>query len=184
VGSDKDRGFWAIAIGAALVVVAVIYGLRARVADSPVPAAVARFETSSAVGQALAQSPAARPTAERRPQIIASVFECRANGRRVFSDQRCGASTRVRSVAVPNRMDPQDTGSLREPMSVPAPAHPQYGAAVNAGNQEECADIEREQGAINAHMREGYGAAEGEFLRDRLRTLSNMYHALHCRHFH
>jgi hypothetical protein len=83
-------------------------------------------------------------------------------------------------------MDPQDTRILGQRISAPeADQRPDLGyAQAFAITASQCSDIERARDAINARMREGYSGAEGEFLRERLRKLSDEYYGLHCRHFH
>jgi hypothetical protein len=118
---------------------------------------------------------------------IATVFECRVRGQRIYSDQRCGPEADERPIQAPNRMDSQDTSILSSPDVVLERSRSERGSTeepvVNSARSE-CDRIEQEKNSINARMREGYGSPEGERLRDRLRLLGDRYYDLHCRHFH
>lgn len=98
----------------------------------------------------------------------------------MFSDERCGADARVRAIRDPSHMDAQDTTILSVPVSFTGRPPAAYTATLDSRSA--CASIESEQDRINARMREGYGAAEGETLRARLRRLSDEYYGLRCRH--
>jgi hypothetical protein len=79
-------------------------------------------------------------------------------------------------------MDPQDTSILAEPVLEPV----RFNGAPQGrpgDNRTQCTQIEAERDAINARMREGYGAGEGEVLRERLRNLSTLWYEERCRHF-
>jgi hypothetical protein len=133
-----------------------------------------------------------RPTPQASPAPpadarIATVFECRVRGQRIYSDQRCGPQADERPIQAPNRMDSQDTSILSSPDLVLERLRSERGnteePVVNSARSE-CDRIEQEKNSINARMREGYGSPEGERLRDRLRVLGDRYYDLHCRHFH
>jgi hypothetical protein len=99
------RCLWTIAVGIALIIVGTLYGGRGA---GPSESATA-LHAPRAVKQ-----PSAGPAvySGHRRDFIASVYECRRRGERIFSDERCGSDARVRTIRDPSRMDIQDTGSL------------------------------------------------------------------------
>lgn len=129
---------------------------------------------------------AAQDNARPAERVIATVYECRANSRSIYSDRRCGQDAQRRSIRRPNGMDPQDTRILSVPVPAPSVAADRRGTGAVAPDEArlECSSIESEKDSINARMRSGYGSAEGEWLRGRLRALDARYHDLHCHHFH
>lgn len=134
------------------------------------------------------QKPPPRIVIERAADTpMATVFECRVNGQRIYSDQRCGSMSEEHPIQAPNRMDAQDTGILSSPEEVLARSRSELGYAlepvVDTG-ADECTRIEDEQNSIDARMRKGYTASEGEWFRSRLRVLSARYYDLRCQHFH
>jgi hypothetical protein len=180
---NRERWFWTITSTLAVAIVMALYA----------------FSTPDVNNTATNAAPAlAHTTDVKRPPATASleraadprgatVFECRESGQRIYSDQRCGPSAAEHPVQAPNSMDAQDTGILSSPEEVLARSRSerQYAqeAAPDAGLGE-CSRIEEERNAIDARMRKGYNAPEGEWLRERLRVLSSRYYDLRCRHFH
>lgn len=134
-----------------------------------------------------APRPLPHASPERPPDPrIATVFECRVNGQRIYSDQRCGSSADERPIPAPNRMDAQDTSILSSPDAVLARSRSERTNAkepVVDATQSECRRIEEQKNSIDARMREGYTSLEGERFRDRLRGLAARYYELRCRHF-
>ena len=178
MGGTYDRYFWTVAVGLALIIVGTLYGSGRQGTAPTAPAAAAPAPVPDIV----------RPFSERSPassvhaRFIASVYECRRGGERVFSDERCGSDARLRTIRDPSHMDAQDTTILSVPVSWTVRS--QAAEAAPVPDSGACASIEREQQAINARMREGYAAGEGEILRARLRKLSGEFYGLRCRHFH
>ena len=178
MGADKDRWFWTFAVGVALIVVGTIYGSGGRASG-----AVPRERPAAPPAAPLAAQDFTEPAAPASPrQVIASVYECRTRGRHVFSDERCGSGAELRTIQAPSRMDPQDTSILTQP--VVEPVRFNRTPAGSAGdNHTLCMQIETERDALNARMRGGYAAGEGEVLRERLRNLSDLWYEERCRHF-
>jgi hypothetical protein len=121
-----------------------------------------------------------------QPTRIATVFECEQRGERVFSDRRYGQNAQERAIEAPNRMDALNPSVVE--LSISEPRHPSVTAprvvpAAPESPRMQCRAIEEEKERINARMREGYGSAEGEVLRDRLRKLAAEYYDLRCHHF-
>lgn len=182
---NRERWFWSIAGAVAVAVVAALYVSSAPDGINPA--------TQPTASLALKQA----PDEQKAPPLIVieratetrteTVFECRVNGQRTYSDQRCGSMSEEHPLQAPNRMDAQDTSILASPEEVLASTRSEHRHAqelvVDTGS-DECTRIEDEKNSIDARMRKGYMAPEGEFLRDRLRVLSARYYDLRCRHIH
>jgi len=177
-----------LAAGGAAAVVAAIFMLRENVnpLTAAAPAAAAATAGTSLPGGDVRGAAYSAVPAPGNIETIATVYECSVDGHRMFSDQRCGRGARARDIHAPNRMDAMDTGTLDEPVSATTQfaQPPAFQVRAPEDNTAECTAIEQEKDSINAHMREGYSAAEGEHLRERLRRLDDRYYELRCRHFH
>ena len=179
MGADKDRWFWTFAVGVALIVVGTIYGSGGRASGSVPQERTAAPAAAPLLARDFTEHAAPVPS---QHDVIASVYECRTHGHRVFSDESCGSGAEVRSIKAPSRMDPQDTSILAEPVAEPVRFN-RTPAGSPGDNRTLCMQIETERDAINARMRGGYGAGEGEVLRERLRNLSDLWYEERCRHF-
>jgi hypothetical protein len=192
VDTDRDREGWFWIITSALVV-AIVAALHAFGASGPSSVKTSTVETAmSAPLPAKDAIDVPRPTPQASPARpadarIATVFECRVSGQRIYSDHRCGSKADERPIQAPNRMDAQDTSILSSPDAVLARSRSERANTqepVVDSARSECDWIEQQKNLINARMREGYGSPEGERLRDRLRVLGARYYDLRCRHFH
>jgi hypothetical protein len=186
---DRERWFWIITSALVVAIVAALHTFGASGLNSiktstqaatsaPLPA-----EDAIDVPRPFPQPSPARPADAR----IATVFECRVSGQRIYSDQRCGSKADERPIQAPNRMDAQDTSILSSPDAVLARSRSERANTeepVVDSARSECDSIEQQKNSINARMREGYGSPEGERLRDLLRVLGARYYDLRCRHFH
>jgi hypothetical protein len=183
VNRDDDSGFWWIATALSVAVVAALHFFG--VSPLPPPTLPAHADAAPLNEAANADENPAAPhtTPVVTDPVIATVYECRQNGIRVFSDSRCGTGAEVRTVHAPNRMDAQAIFVDPEPTEAVAgsTAPPQRAPAEEPVQKMQCREIQALKDQINARMRAGYGAAEGEHLRDRLRKLDDEYYALHCR---
>ena len=188
---DREGWFWIITSALAVAIVAVLHAFGASGASSSNTSLLqsARSAPLSAgreidVPKPPPEASLERPAADTR---IATVFECRVNGQRIYSDQRCGSKAEEHSIQAPNRMDPQDTSMLSSPEAVLARSRSERTYAevpVIDPARADCSSIEEEKNSINARMRAGYTSPEGEWFRDRLRVLAARYYELRCRHFH
>jgi hypothetical protein len=183
---DWERWFWIIT---SALVIAVVGALHSFGGSSPT-------SNSTSIPQAANSGPlpaqgeiaTSRLSLHAAPEAprIATVFECRINGQRIYSDQRCGSNADERPILAPNRMDAQDTGILSSPDDVIARSRSERTNAsepVFDASRSECSSIDEKKDSINARMREGYTSPEGEWFRDRLRVLGARYYELRCRHF-
>jgi len=125
---------------------------------------------------------ASRGAAKTPNDTIATVYECDSAGQRTFSDRRCAPNARERAIEAPSRMDPQDTRILSDPVSVESARQFNPSGEDVVNNTSECAAIQAEIDAIDAHMRAGYGSAEGQYLRTRRGKLRDHYYDLRCHH--
>jgi len=185
---DDDRGFWTVAIVLAIVVVAALHTYIGVVAEGSPHALAATPPPDRSAPQT--PSALAPPTVVRVPSTrIATVYECQQRGERVFSDHRCGTNAQERAIEAPNGMEPPDAAVIEfsrsepDPQSAPIAVLPAPSATATDGKDVRCRAIEEEKERIDARMREGYGSAEGEVLRDRLRKLDDEYYELRCHHF-
>jgi hypothetical protein len=191
VDTDRDWEGWFWLITSALVV-AVVGALHAFGGSSPSSNSTSSPQTViSAPLLAQVESDAPRLPSHANPEApadarIATVFECRVNGQRIYSDQRCGSNADEHPILGPNRMDAQNTNILSSPAEVLARSRSERTNArepVFDATRSECGSIEQQKKSINARMREGYTSSEGEWFRDRLRALDTRYYELRCRHF-
>src|SRR5262249_23470306 len=162
------------AILLAIATVTALHAFTGAVTDLPPPGVASAPATRRAITQPPDTGTRVTSGQASAPTLIASVFECERHGERVFSDRRCGENARVRAIAAPNRMEAPDPAVLALSMSEPAPAPfapPYASAAAPEHSRTRCRMLEEEKERIDARMRQGYGATEGEVLRERLRKL-------------
>jgi hypothetical protein len=180
----SNAGFRVAACVAAVLGAAAIYALRSQ----PLPAvAVAAAPSAPVPATAATSDPAVVPTSgaavpestPTRDNTIASVFQCDKGGQRIYSDQRCGEHAQVRQIEAPSRMDPQDTSILSQHIAYAVPdRQPVDDAAADLRAQ--CLELDQAIRAIDARARQGYGAAEGELLKDRRASLRDRVWELRC----
>jgi hypothetical protein len=151
---------------AVVVVLALIALARLEGPESVIPAPAPVPPPAQPVVQVLSPT---RIAADAAARPIATVYECEgATEGRVLSDAPCGEGAVVREVIAPNRMDtymaPRSTASeTSRAHSVPHPATP----------SDDCAGIQLQIDRINKRMRNRYSAREGEWMREKLRELSD-----------
>lgn len=102
-----------------------------------------------------------------------------ADGRVHFSDRpRPGAE-----LIPPEALQPQVMPAIEVAPSPPPQPQPRRSAAPSAreARADQCRRVEEGILALNARLRAGYRLAEGERLKDRLRSLKLKRHKLQCR---
>jgi hypothetical protein len=187
VNRDDDRGFWTMAIALAIAVVAALHAYSGVIGQGASVTPKAAVPPPASTTAQTASTPTPRTIAGLPSSRIATVYECQQRGERVFSDRRCGSNAQARAIEAPNGMEPPDPSvvelSQSEHDPAPVAVSPATPVARSDGQDIRCRAIEEEKERIDARMREGYRSAEGERLRDRLRTLDADYYDLRCHHF-
>jgi hypothetical protein len=185
---DEDRGFWTVVIALAIAVVAALHAYTGTLGEGPpVAQATASPAPHRGVEDNGGTAAPATPASVSSPRIT-TVYECVQRGERVFSDRRCGNNAQEHAIEEPNHMAPPDPSVVALSMSDPEP-NPTPAALASAAPaapqrpRSQCRAIEDAKERIDARMREGYGSAEGERLRERLRQLNTEYYELRCRRF-
>ena len=131
------------------------------------------------------------PQATAEPTAAHAIYRCKAADQITFSDRPCSADAQVYEVAS-GRVDPAQS----EP---PAPAAAQPARSAGASKdtprrrsakpsadaarakQVACDGIESRLRDLRSKMRSGYGAREGERLKERHRALQERRRAMQCR---
>jgi hypothetical protein len=116
------------------------------------------------------------------------VIACTVNGKRVYSDSACGADARPHEIATdrmntyaPPSIDTTPvavTSSVVESPPVFVPS--EHSRTSPQANGAACSAIQREIDAIDARMRQGYLAPEGERLRARRNEAKERFHDFGC----
>jgi hypothetical protein len=159
MGKDGNHWFWMASIGAAG---AVVLGIRVIAHSSVDVTAQAAPAPSVAAADASTRRTQVTPTptfAASGPaatvlnNTIATVYECDSAGQRAFSDRRCAPNASERAIEAPSRMDRQDTRILSDPVTVEYSRQFTPGGDGMVDNTSECAAIQAEIDAIDAHMR-------------------------------
>ena len=117
------------------------------------------------------------------PQVIATVYECNDDNGRVLSDQPCGDGAQVRHIEMPNLMRAQPDSNTRSITPSRSTRTRAARAPIEQGtsrNEACCESIDVHIDHINARMRQGYTSREGEYLRQRLRELSDQRWEANC----
>lgn len=116
------------------------------------------------------------------------VLACTVNGKRVYSDSVCGANARPHEIAT-DRMNTYappaiDTTPVPVESSVvespPVFVPSERSRSTPQANEAACEGIQREIDAIDARMRHGYLAQEGERLRTRRNEAKERFHDFGC----
>lgn len=181
--TEKARESWFWTVTAAIVAVTIAtlaYGVSDLLpASNTVPSQPA--STSLPAQASLFKTPTAPPPLARSG--VTTVFECHSGAERIYSDHRCAPGAKERSVPTPNSMNAQDTSNLLPPDEVMRRSQVERAARQEGTTnhaQSACEELQQEKDLINARMRQGYGLAEGEQLRRRLREISGEYFELRC----
>jgi hypothetical protein len=195
--SKRTAGLFAPAVAAAVAALAIhhFYGQGREVAE---PAVTASTSAVPVVPGEIVERPTLRPAPDASGVTVApgqrayaadgtvyvGVYECTVNGQRVVSDRPCGsgATERVLEVA-PAQAPPPPVPQYRptRPTTGPTPARNAAGSAsAVADNTAACAAVDRAIDNLNSQMRQGYGSAEGEYLRAEWHRLKQRRYDLGC----
>jgi hypothetical protein len=109
------------------------------------------------------------------------VYECKVEGRRIFSDQPCAADAKQRDIGESNRMDAQ-------PVSITTPDAPvKKKRVVDSSDKKQrvarCNRIREQLENIRSQERAGYTAKQGERLRERRVKLDEQYRSQRCERY-
>lgn len=140
---------------------------------------LAALSSSASLGKADDSAASSRSAAGSR-QTSTQVYQCAANGERIFSDHPCGADAVLREIAAPNRMASQE---VRGPMKHSATRSGAHEDPVETDQEKRirhCKKLRADRDRLDARLRAGYSGKEGERLRDRLRQLQSDYYESHC----
>ena len=177
---DTERDLLPWILGGALLIVAAIAA-----------AAIANSGDSPTIAQAKNQ-PLTRTVAHPSIMVvndppklpIGEVWECQKNGQRVFSDAPCEGRSTIRAVSPINRMHPQSIDTDFAPAvysrSIEIPALPQPVNFDRAQVESYCANLRMEVNEIYERMRHGYPSPVGDYMRGRLREISDQQVELYC----
>jgi hypothetical protein len=112
------------------------------------------------------------------------IFECTVKGQRVVSDRPCGAGATARVLEVaPATAAAPAIASYRptQPSYGTSPARSAAGSATAVpDNASACAAVDQAIDNLNSRMRQQYGSAEGEWLRQEWHRLKQQRYDLRC----
>jgi hypothetical protein len=113
----------------------------------------------------------------------AAVYECKVNGQRIFSDQRCSEDATQREISTPNGMTAPKVTTSKS--SAPVARRQSSDSSSDTDKRREtCRKIRQQIDDVHSHMRTGYTAAQGERLNQRLRKLNERYAQQRCERVH
>ena len=120
------------------------------------------------------------------------VYECVVNGQRVVSDRPCAPNAQPRTLVV-DQPDAREVARRRQeqwaaqqatggafPTQSSAGSRSTSQAPAAPANEAACDAVDQAIEDLNARMRQGYGAPEGEWLRERWRDLRRQRYELKC----
>jgi hypothetical protein len=120
------------------------------------------------------------------------VYECVVNGQRVVSDRPCAADAQTRTLVV-EQPNPREVARQREELwqaqqqarglSAPrssANSGSSPGSVGASSNGSACAAVDRQIEVLNAWMRQGYSAPQGERYREQWHALKQRRYDLGC----
>jgi len=186
LGAVVALGFlaWTQFFGERREVVTPSPALEASVIESPV------IEPPRVLEGSAPTIPRVGPARTGRESYV-GVYECMVNGQRVVSDRPCAPDAEVRTLVV-DQPHPRDVARLQQQTwQVPraAPSSAQSGGSSSgqapttsdiASNTAACEAVDRAIEDLNARMRQRYGAAEGERLREQWHALKQQRYDLRC----
>jgi hypothetical protein len=110
------------------------------------------------------------------------IYECRINGQRVFSDQRCAAEATQHEMSQSNTMNAREAaiGYHSTTTTSTKRKSPPDEVDVNTKRQARCEKLRNDKSTLTSRLRAGYNVKQGERLRDHLRKVDGEYYDLHC----
>jgi hypothetical protein len=110
------------------------------------------------------------------------VYECRINGQRVFSDQRCAADATQREMPQSNTMSAREAAiGYRSTTKTPTKRKSAPDEVdAQAKRRARCEALRNDKSTLTSRLRAGYNVKQGERLRDRLRKVDGEYYDLRC----
>lgn len=177
---DTERDLLPWILGGSLVLVAAIAA--AAIVNSGANPTTARLNNPPSTRPiahptlVVVNDPSTLPTGE--------VWECQMNGQRVFSDAPCAGRSTIRELSPINRMQRQAIATDYTPAdysgAVEVPILSQPASYDSAQVESYCTDLRTEVTEIYERMRQGYPSPVGDYLRGRLRAISDQQVRLHC----
>jgi hypothetical protein len=137
------------------------------------------------IATAKSRAAAPPPTSTARPPLPRDqVWQCVVNGQKTFSDSPCSNGASVRHLSQVNRMDavvvPVPAASYNLPAPEYSPAFADPNTVDDANDSNLCQTLKSEVRAINDRMRHAYSLRDGEYLRARLREISDLQYERTC----
>jgi hypothetical protein len=117
------------------------------------------------------------------PDAVAGtqVYECKVEGRRIFSDQPCAGDARQREIGESNRMDAQPVSSIK------ADSPTRKRRVDDSSDKDDliasCNRIREQRADIVNQERAGYTVKQGEKLRERRNKLDEKYRVQRCERY-
>lgn len=177
---ETERDLLPWILGAALLIVAAIAAAAiSNSGDNPTIVGARNQPSTITIAHptiVIANDPPKLPTGE--------VWECQKNGHRVFSDVPCEGGSTIREVSAINRMQSQsiepDPTTAAYYSSIKIPALPPSVNFDHAQVESYCTNLRMEVNEIYERMRHGYPSSVGDYMRGRLRAISDQQDDLHC----
>jgi|ERR1022692_4766531 hypothetical protein len=178
---DAERDLLPWILGGALLIVAAMAAAAISNSGESPSIAQARIKPST---KTVAQ-PTIVIVTDPRKLRTGEVWECQKNGQRTFSDVSCEGGSTIREVSQINRMQRQSIrpdiapSEYSNPVDIPTLAPPtDFDQAQEVVSY--CANLRAEVNEIYERMRHGYPSPVGDYMRARLRAISDQQVDLHC----
>jgi hypothetical protein len=171
------------------------YGGEKSTTEEPSPASeatviqVPAMQVPTEVEPPVARQGSTPPTKRER---YVGVYECIVNGQRVVSDRPCAPDAQTRTLVI-DQPDPREVARQREELwqaqkqagGSAAPrssssSRSSYGSVGAPSNELACAAVDRQIELLNAQMRQGYSAPQGERYREQWHALKQRRYDLGC----
>jgi len=113
---------------------------------------------------------------------IAQVYECRVNGRHIFSDQPCAVDAAKREINATNTMSAREAeiGYKASPLEHGKRKSVADDTDPRDKQRQRCIKLSNDKQNVTSRLRSGYSNNQGERLRERLRKIEAEYFELKC----